>query len=204
MYKNPEKGVERLVVRTKNAFDYSKWAKYGMEDISYSSLLPTYAGIDWGFSESPTALTIAQVKNDTFYIITAHYIPGTDENYILNRIMATLNRYNVKEIYADASHPAQNNRLLQEGYKVIPIQAKNKKASMIYRLKNYLEGGRIRFPINLKNMLYEFSTYHWEITKDGRLIPRSKKDHIIDSIAILLEGYANRETNRRIAIFLTY
>ena len=195
----------KLVVHIKNAFDYTKWSKYGREHIEYHHNLPTYASIDWGFSkESPTALSILQVQDNRFNLLTSHYIQGTNEDYILNRIISSLNRYNVREVYADASHPAQNNKLIQEGIKLIPIQASGKKSSMIYRLKTHLESGKILFPINLKQMLYEFSTYHWDIDKSGRLIPRSKHDHIIDSLSIFLEGYYNREVSRPVASFITY
>ncbi len=191
-----------VVLKTDHAFDYTQWAKYGMEKVPIYPHSPSYMAVDWGFGEYPSAVVVAQVRDGIFYIITAHYLWGQPDS-ILDRLEGYYHRYNVKAIYADASHPSENKRLIERGMKVIPINASHRKMSMIYRLKNYLEGGRIRFPIHYKEMLKEFSTYYWE--EDGdKIIPRVKHDHIVDALSILLEGYHTKEDVERIAYVIRY
>lgn len=182
----------KVVLSTgENSFDYRKWSKYGMEKITYSAKQPTFMSIDWGFSEaSPGAVIIAQERVGTIYIIDAFYFYG-DPDYHLERIESLANRYNVKYIYTDASHRSENDRLIKKGLPVIPIQASHNKLNMILRLKNYLESGKIRFPITNKNLIKEFSRYKWTVDGD-RFISGYKMDHMVDALALLLWGLKQR------------
>lgn len=156
---------------------------------SRTDKVPTYTGhdplimaVDWGFSESPTAILIAEViqaddplDNDYNIIYAEEYVQKTAP-WLHAEIDKLMKRFPVQNIRCDSSHSQENYRLKQRGYVVEEMVFRSIKARMQERLRVLLERDKISIWRGFDVLLKELVGYRMDLKKD---------DHLVDDLQMV-------------------
>ena len=134
-------------------------------------------GLDWGFSNDPTAMVSFYKFNQELYIREELYERGLTNHDIADRFRV----YGVQrrdEIFADSAEPKSIEEVYRLGYNIKPT-AKGKDSII-----NSIDILR-RYQLNLigTNLLREFRTYKWKVDKAGHTVnePIDFNNHLIDA-----------------------
>lgn len=139
---------------------------------------PVY-GLDFGFTNDPTALVRIMKHNMNIYVEELIYQKG-----LTNRNLAIL----MKEagvgndvIYADAAEPKSIEELRQYGLNVRPAI---KGPDSVNLGINYLKQHQVHFTKDSTNLQKEISFYQWEQSKDAKYLnkPKDFMNHLMDAI----------------------
>jgi phage terminase large subunit len=137
-------------------------------------------GLDWGFTNDPSAVVGVWKRDDTLYVKEHLYERGLTNQDISSRLkdFAT----NRDEFFADSAEPKSIEEVYRMGWNIKPTQ-KGKDSIL-----NSIDILR-RFKIVLigSNLTREFKTYKWKQDKAGKLInePIDFNNHLIDSLRYL-------------------
>lgn len=147
-------------------------------------------GLDFGYSNDPSAAVLVQKKNDKLYIKELLYKTGMTNQDLANWFKA--NGYDQTLIYADAAEPKSIEEMKQMGLWCKP--AKKGQGSImagISLLKEY----DIFVSQDSKNLYKEYNNYYWEELKDGTIInkPKDAFNHLQDALRYAVYSeYSNR------------
>lgn len=147
-------------------------------------------GLDFGYSNDPSAAVLVQKKNDKLYIKELLYKTGMTNQDLANWFKA--NGYEQTLIYADAAEPKSIEEMKQMGLWCKP--AKKGQGSImagISLLKEY----DIFVSQDSKNLYKEYNNYYWEELKDGTIInkPKDAFNHLQDALRYAVYSeYSNR------------
>ena len=135
-------------------------------------------GIDFGFSNDPTAILIGQRINGTVYVHELMYKTGQTNQDIADFLHS--NDLNDVLAYADSAEPKSIVELRQMGCLI--KECKKGQGSInagISLIKEY----DVVVSEESKNMQTEYNSYYWEQMKDGTIInkPVDKMNHLCDA-----------------------
>ena len=155
-------------------------------------------GMDFGFTNDPTALVRVTEEDGNLYIEELLYHTNLTNRDISEKFQELgLTRYD--EIWADSAEPKSIEELHRMGWNVKPT-AKGKDSIMagIDILKRY----KIFVTKNSKNLIKEFQNYKWQEDKNGNLLnrPVDNFNHGIDATRYATFNRMSRPNYGRYAI----
>ncbi len=149
-----------------------------------------FLGLDFGYTNDPTAIVELRKKNDKIFIKEVCYKTGMTNQDIANFLKA--NNYHETIVYCDSSEPKSIDELKTAGIMAKgSIKGQGSIAAGISLIKEYHI-----FACNVsKNLKNEYQFYIWEELKDGTKTnkPRDKFNHLIDAMRYgIYTRYSNK------------
>lgn len=149
-------------------------------------------GLDWGYSNDPTAFVAAIVDQDAkeIYIFDEHY-----QKAMVNSEIAAMIKYKgyaKEQIIGDSSEPKSIEELKRAGILRIKPAAKGKDS--ILNGIQFIQDFKLIVHPKCENTLIELSNYCWD-TKDGVAInkPIDAYNHLMDALRYSLEQIKKKE-----------
>jgi len=142
-------------------------------------------GLDFGFSNDPSAIVDIYKWNDSFVLDERTFQKG-----LTNRQLADI-LLNVQEkvlVVADSSEPKSIDEIKSYGVEILP--AIKGPGSMNQGIQ-YVQGQKIFVTKRSLNILKEYRNYLWMTDKDGKIlnVPEGGFDHTMDAIRYGLDSY---------------
>ena len=147
-------------------------------------------GLDFGFSNDPSAAVLVQKKNDKLYIKELLYETGMTNQDLSNWFKD--NGYDQTLIYADAAEPKSVEEMKQMGLWCKP--AKKGQGTIMAGI-SLIKEFDIFVTEDSKNLYKEYNNYYWEELKDGTIInkPKDAFNHLHDALRYAVYSeYSNR------------
>ena len=136
-------------------------------------------GMDFGFSNDPTAIIAVHKKGDMLYLRELLYEKGLVTKDIINK----LDKLNVgnTEIWADSAEPRLIEEIYRSGFNIKPVKKGPDSIKFgIGVLQNY----GLCVDRNSQNLINELYAYEWATDKYGIQLdkPQGGLDHLIDAM----------------------
>tara|TARA_R100000773_G_scaffold43678_2_gene42646 strand:- start:110 stop:1279 length:1170 start_codon:yes stop_codon:yes gene_type:complete len=186
------KEIERL-----RDLDSNYWKIYGLGDMAQptetifrqfeiANNVPNEAqlvalGMDFGYSNDPTAIAEVYKLNDDLYINELIYSKGLTNQDIAEKLRE-LNITRQTEIIADSAEPKSIEELHRQNFN---IKGAKKGADSINMGIDVLRRFKLHITKNSTNTLNEFKYYKWLTDKNGHIVNKpatNQQDHIIDAV----------------------
>jgi phage terminase large subunit len=186
------KEIERL-----RDLDSNYWKIYGLGDMAQPTEtifrqfeicnnIPNEAelvaiGMDFGYSNDPTAIAEVFKLNDDLYINELVYSKGLTNQDIAQRLKE-LNITRQTEIIADSAEPKSIEELYRQGFNV---KGAKKGADSINMGIDILRRFKLHITKSSTNALNEFKYYKWLTDKNGHIVNKpatNQQDHLIDAV----------------------
>ena len=138
-------------------------------------------GMDFGYSNDPTAIVEVYKLNDDLYINELLYSKGLTNQDIGNK----LREFGVTrqtEIIYDSAEPKSGEEIRRLGFSMFPSK---KGADSINMGIDVLRRFKLHITKNSINAINEFKYYKWLVDKNGHVINKpatNQSDHLIDAI----------------------
>lgn len=138
-------------------------------------------GLDWGFTNDPTALISVYRFNGELYVDELIYSTGLTNSDILKR-MIELNVSKRLGIIADSAEPKSIEDIFRGGYSSIRPAEKGKDS--ILNSIDCLKQFKINVTKNSTNLIKELRSYVWVRDKEGKMLnqPIDFNNHAIDAL----------------------
>lgn len=149
--------------------------------------LPTYFGLDFGYTNDPTAFFCGQLdkENATIYVFDELYQKGMSNQDIYNKL--TEMGFKNDLITADSAEPKSIDELRRLGLSRIKGAKKGKDSvnNGIQKLQNY----KIVIHPKCNNFITEISNYQWDEDRFGKKInkPIDDMNHLMDAMRYAFE-----------------
>lgn len=164
------------------------FTNWRIEDLSeIRDQFGTYkSGLDFGFTNDPTAFVRFAKKEKRLYITHGFYEYGLTNNLIAERILKEAPALHLKTghelVRCDSSEPKSIFELRK--YEVNAISAFKGSDSVNYGIQNLKQYDEIIIDRPLQPVINEFQLYQWQKNKDGQVlnIPVDKNNHAIDAL----------------------
>ncbi len=164
---------------------YKGW-KVDVDDVPMEARLERY-GIDFGYSNDPTAIVAVYYYNGVYILDEVMYQKG-----LLNSVIAqTLNNQEEKAlVIADSAEPKSIDEIRLNGVTILPAQ---KGAGSINRGIDYVQQQKIWVTKRSVNIIKEYRNYLWTTDKDGKVInePMDINNHAMDAIRYAIASIKN-------------
>ena len=146
-------------------------------------------GLDFGYSNDPTALVDVYWYNGGFILDEQLYRKGLSNKQIADYIL-TLDKDVL--VMADSAEPKSVNEIKLFG---VNILGANKGPGSVNQGIQYVQNQRISITKRSTNLLKEYRNYLWKIDKDGKIIntPEDIWNDCMDAIRYALETYHHDE-----------
>ena len=186
------KEIERL-----KQLDSNYWKIYGLGDMAQptetifrqfeiANNVPTEAtliaiGMDFGYSNDPTAIVEVYKLNDDLYINELVYSKGLTNQDIAQRLRE-LDITRQTEIIADSAEPKSIEELHRQNFNV---KGAKKGADSVNMGIDVLRRFKLHITKNSVNALNEFKYYKWLTDKNGHIVNKpatNQQDHLIDAV----------------------
>lgn len=186
------KEIERL-----KDLDSNYWRIYGLGDVAQPTetifrqfdicnFIPNEAtlvavGMDFGYTNDPTAIVEVHKLNDNLYINELLYSKGLTNQDIANKLRE-LQVSTRTEIIYDSAEPKSGEELRRLGFLMF---ASKKGADSINMGIDILRRYKIHITKSSTNTINEFKFYKWLVDKNGHVINKpatNQADHIIDAV----------------------
>ena len=138
-------------------------------------------GMDFGYSNDPTAIVEVFKLNDNLYINELVYNKGLTNQDIAQRLRE-LDITRQTEIIADSAEPKSIEELHRQNFNV---KGAKKGADSINMGIDVLRRFKLHITKNSTNALNEFKYYKWLTDKNGHIVNKpatNQQDHIIDAV----------------------
>jgi phage terminase large subunit len=142
-------------------------------------------GLDFGYTNDPTALVAVYMDEERFYLDEKLYERGLVNEDISERMDELAMRRSDK-IVADSSEPKSIEEIKRKGWTVVP--AKKGKDSINYGI-DLLKSRRIVITSSSHNLRKELKHYRWKVMKDGVTrsnMPVDDWNHALDSCRYII------------------
>jgi len=173
--------VEGLVYENIREYDYT------LEEIRNRYNLTTICGLDFGYTNDPTAYVIAFIDqiNKRLFIWDEIYEKGLSNRAIYDRIVTK--GYAKERVVGDSAEPKSIDELASYGLRIIPAV---KGPDSIMHGIQYLQDFEILVHPRCQNFLLEAENYTWQTDKTGSQINRPIDDfnHLLDALRYAVEG----------------
>ena len=173
---------------------FSNWE---IRDFELASVkhLPHTIGLDFGYTNDPTALVASYVDMDskTIYIHDEHY-----QKEMLNDMIAQMVKdklYHKETITADSSEPKSIADIKRHG--VPRIKGAKKGRDSILNGISFLQEFKIVIHSSCINTIMEFSNYRWDEKQGEKLNkPVDEDNHIIDALRYSMERFQKKQLTK--------
>jgi len=143
-----------------------------------------YYGLDFGFTNDPSAIVKVALKDDRIYILDERYEKGLDNSQIAKILQEFAP---CAYIYCDNAEPKSIKEL--RNYNVNALAVSKGKDSVIHGIQ-WLRQFKIIIDVRCKNTINEFQCYKYKQDKDGNVLnePVDMFNHICDALRYALES----------------
>ena len=160
--------------------------EFDIEDIKRRSNVKSAFGLDFGYTNDPTAFicTLVDLDNKEIYIFDEHYQKAMTNKMISD--MIKYKGYSKEMIIADSSEPKSIDDIQRNGiYRILP--AKKGKDSILNGIQ-FIQDFKIYVHPKCENTIVELSNYVWS-NKEGVNInkPIDEYNHLMDALRYALE-----------------
>ena len=171
--------------------------QYGQADIPSDATLLCH-GMDFGYTNDPTALVAVYKSGDNLYVDELIYRTGMTNPDISN-VLASLGLDRRTEIYADSAEPKSIEELHRMGWNVKPTQ---KGADSVIVGIDVLKRHKLFVTPRSSNLIKELQNYKWVEDKNGNLLnkPIDAFNHAIDALRYATYNKLSRPNFGRYAI----
>lgn len=144
-------------------------------------------GLDFGYSNDPTALIDVHYYNGAFVLDERLYRKGMSNKDIATFLNNTDSPSTL--VFADSAEPKSIDEIAMYGVPLIPAQ---KGQGSIAQGIAYIQDQRILVTKRSINLIKEYRNYLWMTDKDGKIInqPDTGQDHLLDALRYALERYS--------------
>jgi phage terminase large subunit len=153
---------------------YSDWQI--IDEVPHEARLERY-GIDFGYSNDPTAIVGVYRYNNGFILDEITYLKGLSNKQIADILL------NIPKALciADSAEPKSIDEIISYGLGVVPSE---KGQGSVRQGIQWVQGQRISVTKRSINILKEYRNYLWQTDKDGKTInePDVVFNHQMDSI----------------------
>jgi phage terminase large subunit len=136
-------------------------------------------GLDWGFSQDPTAMVAVYKNGNHLYVEELMYDRGLVMNDIINRIKALgIER---QEIWCDSSEPMRIEELARAGFNAKPV--KKGPDSISFGI-GVVQNWQLHIYKQSQNLINEIYGYQYATDKFGYVTttPEGVDDHLLDAM----------------------
>lgn len=162
--------------------------------------LPSYFGMDFGFTHDPTTLIscLYDAKSHELWIYDELYKTGLLSEDIVHEAMQR--GLLAATITADSASPMTIAELKRKGLR--RIRAAKKGKDSVELGISFMEGLKIHISPRCVNTIEEFNTYVFDQDKEGKWLnqPVDANNHAIDAIRYALEGFYAKGSNKAVVI----
>ena len=155
--------------------------------------LKTAFGLDWGFTNDPTAFVEAYIDQDNYkiYIKDEIYKRGLTNKMIADEL--SYHGYKKARITADNAEAKSIEEL--KGYGVSHIKASKKGPGSINAGIQYIQNFEIVIDPHCVNFITEINNYKWKKDKFGKPTgkPEDSYNHLMDALRYGLEEYQSKK-----------
>lgn len=152
-----------------------------IDEIPHEARLERY-GLDYGYSNDPTAIVAIYKYNGGFILDEITYQKGLSNKQIADIIM------NLPQalVIPDSSEPKSNDELISYGVNLLPAQKGRGSVNQGIQL---VQSQRISMTKRSLNLIKEYRNYMWMVDKDGKVLntPQDIWNHILDATRYGLE-----------------
>lgn len=168
---------------------YKDWRL--IDAIPFEARLLGY-GLDFGYSNDPTAIVAVYKHNDGVIADEVCYQKGLSNRHIAD-ILTNLER---APIIADRSEPKSIDELRAFGLTVL---ASKKGPGSVSQGIQYVQNQKISVTKSSVNLIKEYRNYLWETDKNGKILntPEQGLDHALDALRYRLERANQRQAARQ-------
>ena len=126
--------------------------------------LDTFYGMDWGYTNDPTALIQCAISGNDIYLNELLYMTGLTNSDIARMVVDLGVRRNYDEIFADSAEPKSIEDLRRAGFNIKPaMKGEDSIRKGIDKMKEY----KIHITKHSVNLIKEFRNYSWISDKTG-------------------------------------
>lgn len=167
---------------------YENWEEldFDYKEISKRKIIVSTFGLDFGYTNDPTAFTALLVDdiNKEIYIFDEHYQKAMTNLMIAE--MIKYKGYSKEVIIADSAEPKSIDEIKRLG--ISRIKAAQKGKDSILNGIQYIQGYKIYIHPKCTNTIVEISNYVWD-TKEGVVInkPIDDYNHLMDGFRYAME-----------------
>jgi phage terminase large subunit len=157
----------------------------------------TFYGLDWGYSNDPTAYLRCHVLDNNLYIDFSGGSTGMELNDIGSKVLEDLPALGSNPLYCDCAQPAMVSMLRADG-----ISAKSAKkwiGSITDGIGVLRSFNKIIVHPRCANVIYEIENYSWKIDRNTNEIlnvPEDKDNHWIDALRYALTQIIQNASRR--------
>ena len=139
-------------------------------------------GLDFGFTNSPTALVEVRQLDDSLYIRELLYEKRLTNTDLANK-MTELGIDRTTEIVADSAEPKSIEEVYRQGFNIKPA----KKGAGIHLGIDIMRRYKLNITKDSLNAIKEFRSYKWATDKNGDVLntPVKVNDHLVDAVRYL-------------------
>ena len=139
-------------------------------------------GLDFGFTNSPTALVEVRQLDDSLYIRELLYEKRLTNTDLANK-MKELGIDRTTEIVADSAEPKSIEEIYRQGFNIKPA----KKGAGIHLGIDIMRRYKLNITKDSLNAIKEFRSYKWATDKNGDVLnaPVKVNDHLVDAVRYL-------------------
>jgi phage terminase large subunit len=161
---------------------FNNWVVEDLSEIK-DSFNTYYYGLDFGYTNDPTAIIKVALKEDRVYIFDEIYQKGLQNNEIAKLLKGFCNGY----VYCDCSEPKSIKELRDYGINALPV---TKGKDSVKHGIQWLKQKKILVDKNCRYTINELQTYKYREDKDGNVLnePVDMNNHILDSLRYSLES----------------
>ena len=159
---------------------------FNIEDIKKRPNVKSAFGLDFGYTNDPTAsiASLIDLDNMEIFIFDEHYQKAMSNKDIAN--MIKYKGYSKERIVGDSSEPKSIDDIKRQG--VYRLKGARKGKDSILNGIQYIQDFKIYVHPKCENTLIELSNYVWD-TKEGNVInkPIDDYNHLMDALRYSLE-----------------
>lgn len=165
---------------------YDNWEvkEFDYKEISKKPAVKSCFGLDFGYTNDPTAFICLLVDEKEIYIFDEHYQKAMKNNDIAN--MIKYKGYSKEKIIADSAEPKSIDELKMFGIPRVQNAAKGKDS--ILNGIQFIQQYKIYVHPKCENTVIELSNYVWN-NKDGQILnkPIDDYNHLMDAFRYAME-----------------
>ena len=167
-------------------YDNFEELEFNIEEIKKRRNIKSAFGLDFGYTNDPTAFiaSLVDLDNNEIYIFDEHYQKAMSNKDIAN--MIKYKGYSKEKIVGDSSEPKSIDDIKRQG--IYRIKGAKKGKDSILNGIQFIQDFKIYVHPRCENTLIELSNYVWD-TKEGNVInkPIDDYNHLMDALRYSLE-----------------
>lgn len=160
---------------------YKDWAI--IDEIPHEARLERY-GMDFGYSNDPTAIIAIYKYNGGFILDEITYQKGLSNKQIAD-IFTNIDK---SLVIADSAEPKSIDEIRSYGINILPA---TKGQGSVNQGIQYVQEQRISITSRSTNLIKEYRNYLWKTDRDGKIlnIPEDMFNHAMDALRYGLDSY---------------